>query len=148
MGSAFFLPISVSIFILRKKLNPVTPQTNTEIGKSGENLAKEFLIQQGYTFLASNWRYSRAEVDLIFLHETLIVFVEVKTRSSDYFGRPEAFVDKKKQKLLASAAAVYCERNNHVGEIRFDVISIVQNRDDTFKIDHLKDAFFPGLEWK
>ena len=126
----------------------MNPLTHTEIGKVGEEIAKEYLTQKGFTFLASNWRYSRAEVDLIFLDDSIVVFVEVKLRSSDYFGRPEAFVDKKKQKLLASAAAVFCERNNYPGEIRFDVISIVQNTNGQNQINHIQDAFFPGLVWR
>lgn len=126
----------------------MNPLTHTEIGKVGEEIAKEYLTQKGFTFLASNWRYSRAEVDLIFLDDSIVVFVEVKLRSSDYFGRPEAFVDKKKQKLLASAAAVFCERNNYPGEIRFDVISIVQHSNGQNQITHIQDAFFPGLAWR
>lgn len=119
-----------------------TPQLN---GQKGEVWAQDFLQAKGYHILASNWRFSRAEVDLIAEHGDLIVFIEVKMRSSEVFGRPEAFVDRKKQRLLAAAAAAFCEQRAHFGEIRFDVISILLDAHGQPQIAHLTDAFFPGL---
>lgn len=114
-------------------------------GRWGEELAAAFLLGKGYEVRARNWRYSRAEVDIIAAREGLLVFVEVKVRKNVDFGTPASFVDEKKQILLADAASVYCEEHHHDGEIRFDVIGIVGEPGQGHRLEHLEDAFFPGL---
>ena len=116
-----------------------------EIGDWAEEQAKQYLRNKGYDIQASNWRYSRAEVDIIAYQSPVLVFVEVKMRKNTHFGTPASFVDKKKQQLLAEAAAVYCEATAYDGEIRFDVISLVGKPGSHYSIEHLEDAFFPGL---
>lgn len=116
-----------------------------ETGKAGEELARQFLEGEGYRILEANWRYSRAEVDIIAMDGPVLVFVEVKTRSTDAFGRPEEFVSRRKQKLLAMAAGAYMEAIGHDWEVRFDVIAILYRSEVDFELQHLKDAFFPGL---
>ena len=69
----------------------------------------------------------------------------MKLRKNTDFGPPEAFVDEKKQGLLTRAAIAYCEANDYEGEIRFDVISIIGEQGKSYEIQHLEDAFFPGL---
>ena len=71
-----------------------------QLGKKGEQLARLFLEQNGYIILEENWRYKRAEVDLIVSYREQLIFVEVKARSYTHFGQPEDFVDAQKQKLL------------------------------------------------
>ena len=115
------------------------------LGKKGEAIAREFLAQQGFEILASNWRFRRLEVDLIAKDEEVLVFVEVKTRSSTFFGEPESFIDKKKEDRLARAAVEYCHQIKHEWTIRFDVVSIVLINNNEFEVKHIKDAFFPGL---
>lgn len=114
-----------------------------DIGNKGEALAKEYLLKKGYQVLEENWRFSRAEVDLIAMDGQALVFIEVKTRSTDFFGAPELAVDHKKQNLLSDAANVYMQQINHEWEIRFDIIAIVLGDEDP-KIEHFKDAFFSG----
>lgn len=116
-----------------------------ELGKRGEDLACQFLTAAGYAILARNWRYSRAEIDIIARKDGILVIVEVKTRKSALFGHPESFVDSRKQRLLAEAAAVFAERTEHAGEIRFDVVSIIYPPSAIPDVVHLRDAFFPGL---
>ncbi len=116
-----------------------------DIGKKGEEIAKDFLIQKGYKILEQNWRYSRAEVDIIASYQEALIFVEVKTRSYDYYGQPEEFVTAKKQKLISTAASAYMQANNHQWEIRFDIISILMGGKSSVKIQHFEDAFFLGL---
>ncbi len=118
-----------------------------QIGKAGEQLAARFLIEKGYTILERNWRFSKAEVDLIAKDGDSLVFVEVKTRSTDYFGKPEEFVSPQKERLLAEAASVYMEQIGHQWAIRFDLISVIYRHEQDFTIEHLEDAFFPGLEF-
>jgi putative endonuclease len=118
--------------------------TNLELGNRGEALAEDCLVENGYQILERNWRFSRAEVDIIAKDGEVLVFVEVKTRSSDIFGKPEESVSPKKEALIKDAAAVYMEQINHQWEIRFDIISILI-KGDGHSMEHFKDAFF--CEW-
>ncbi len=117
-----------------------------ETGQRGEHIAAEFLEKKGWRIAERNYRAGRGEIDLIaWANERLLVFVEVKTRSSDRFGPPEFFITPQQQRMLAGAASVYCEKIEHPGEIRFDVISIILRDDGKTKLEYLKDAFWPGL---
>ena len=62
---------------------------HNELGKKGEQLAVDFLQKKGYTILDRNWRFKKAEVDIIAQKEQILAIVEVKTRSSNYFGNPQ-----------------------------------------------------------
>ena len=112
------------------------------LGKHGEELAVEFLISNHYKILETNWRFRKAEVDIIAEKENILIIVEVKTRVSDYFGKPEEFISKSKQRLLTQAADAYIELHQLNHEVRFDVISIVF-RNKSHAIDHIEDAFYP-----
>ena len=113
-----------------------------DTGNKGELAAKNYLLEEGYTILETNWRYSRAEVDIIAKDKEDIVFVEVKTRSTDFFERPEEAVTPKKQALLASAAEEYLYQLDEEVSCRFDVIAIIWN-DKEPAIHHITDAFYP-----
>jgi len=113
---------------------------HNELGKKGEKLAVDFLLKKGYKILDRNWRFQKAEVDIIAQKENTLAVVEVKTRSSDYFGNPQDFVNNKKIKLLVSAIDEYVISKNLEVEVRFDIISILKEK-STFKIEHLEDAF-------
>jgi len=113
---------------------------HNELGKKGEKLAVDFLIKNGYTILATNYRFHKAEVDIIAQKGNTLAVVEVKTRSTDYFGNPQDFVNQKKIKLLVSAIDEYVISKNLEVEVRFDIISILKEK-STFKIEHLEDAF-------
>lgn len=119
---------------------------HNETGKEGEQMALELLRLKGYEIVAVNWRYKRLEIDLIARAGSTLVFVEVKTRSYAYFGRPEAFIDNKKEKRLARAAAAYMQQSGHDWAIRFDVVAILCHKKKAWEIEHIEDAFFPGLE--
>ncbi len=119
---------------------------HNETGKAGESAALRFLENKGYIVLEANWRYRRAEIDLIAKDGKVLVFVEVKTRSSEAFGKPEAFVDSRKQRFMAEAASAYMEKTGHDWEIRFDVVSVLVNPGGAFLFEHFQDAFFPGLD--
>lgn len=115
-----------------------------DLGKYGELLARAYLEQQGYRILEANWVYGRAEIDLIAWKEGRLIFVEVKTRRRTTHGAPEDFVDWKKEKQIEFASAVYIERCNHQGEIRFDIVAIVFENKDLYQINHIEDAFWPS----
>ena len=112
-------------------------------GAKGEIIAQEHLKKKGYEILECNWRFKKAEIDVICQKDDVLIFVEVKTRKSDYFGKPEEFVSKKKEKLMFLAANEYMEQINHDWEIRFDIISIIAPRDGEVELNHFQDAFFP-----
>lgn len=114
-----------------------------EIGARGEAIAYDYLIKQGYTVVARNWRYSRAEIDLIAKDGAVLVFVEVKTRSYTYYGEPSDSVTEHKEAMVMDAAQRYMESIDYDWEIRFDIISIILRKSgDCEKIEHFKDAFF------
>lgn len=117
---------------------------NIELGKRGESIAIDHLIEKGYIILETNWRFSRAEIDIIARDGQVLVFVEVKTRSTDFFGAPEWAVTSKKKNLLIDAASAYMAAIHYEWEIRFDIISVVL-RSQSVKLNHFEDAFFP--EW-
>ncbi|HEK20851.1 YraN family protein [Mucilaginibacter sp.] len=117
--------------------------THNDLGKQGEALAKAFLEGAGYEILDENWTFGKAEIDLIAYQNKVIIFTEVKTRSGTGFGLPEDFVDARKQRLMAQAADEYIYLMNHTGEVRFDIISVLFNRNNTHTIKHIEDAFWP-----
>ena len=113
---------------------------HNELGKKGEQLATDFLLKKDYVILEKNYRYLKAEVDIIAQKKNLLCVIEVKTRSSVYFGKPEEFVNPKKIKLLLSAIDNYVVERDLDVEVRFDIIAIITNKKET-KIEHIKDAF-------
>jgi putative endonuclease len=117
---------------------------HNDLGKQGERLALDFLLNKGYEILEENWVHGKAEVDLIAYIHKQIIFVEVKTRTSIAFGFPEEFVDSTKEKMLQFAADEYIEIMDHQGEIRFDIISVLFDKNNNTTITHIKDAFWPA----
>lgn len=113
-----------------------------ELGKQGELFARDFLQNLGYQIAETNWRWGKAEADIIAWHGNVLVFVEVKTRSSSSFGFPEDAVTAKKQELLYELAGEYMYRLRYDGEIRFDILAITIEKEKT-DIQHFIDAFFP-----
>jgi len=114
---------------------------HNELGKKGEELAVNFLVKNGYTIRDKNWRYLKAEVDIIAEKDGILAVVEVKTRSSVDFGNPQDFVNPKKIKLLVAAIDEYVVSKDLDIEVRFDIIAIV-NHNNKFVIEHLEDAFY------
>ncbi len=123
---------------------------NRQIGIQGEDLAAAYLEQQGYRILARQYRFERAEVDLVCFEPAPrpeeggeIVFVEVKTRRGLGFGRPEEAVTPEKQRHLIRAAQAYLyEHHLQRARCRFDVIAIVLQDQGPPEIRHFKDAFW------
>jgi len=116
-----------------------------ELGEKGEKLAVAHLQDLGFEILETNWRYKRAEVDVIAMDEGVLVCIEVKSRSYEYFGPPDASISRKKEALLVDALQSYMDVINHQWEIRFDIITILYHPQSAPTIKHLPGAFFPGL---
>ena len=117
---------------------------HNELGKSGEDHACEYLMGKGFKILEKNWRHHRDEVDLIATHNEQLVIIEVKTRSTLYFGEPQIFVTKKKQAFMIRAANAYIMAHNIHLETRFDIISVIISGNRA-SIKHIEDAFYPTL---
>jgi putative endonuclease len=114
---------------------------HNDLGKKGEDIAVAHLIGKGHNILARNFRYGKAEVDIISSHSGTVVFTEVKTRSTDSYGYPEEAVKGKKKEKLRAAMDFYIEENNIKEEPRFDIISITISDTDN-AIYHIEDAFY------
>lgn len=114
---------------------------HNDLGNIGEALAKSFLESAGYEVLATNWRYRKCEVDIVARDGDCIVIAEVKTRRTNFFGEPEEFVTRDKQRNLVEAASAYIVQKELDCEVRFDIISVLYN-DGKHKIYHIKDAFY------
>jgi len=113
---------------------------HNELGEIGEQLAIDYLIRQGYTILERNWRFQKAEIDIIAQKDKIVASIEVKTRSNNEFGNPQNFVTQKKIKLLVMAMNQYVIQKNIHLEVRFDIIAITKNNRG-FDILHLDNAF-------
>ena len=111
-----------------------------ELGKKGEQLAVDYLTKEGYKIEERNWRFQKAEIDIIASKQQTIISVEVKTRSSNDFGKPQDFVNSKKIKLMVLAMNEYVLMKNLDIEVRFDIIAIIKIKEE-FDINHIKDAF-------
>ncbi|MGY5352205.1 YraN family protein [Wenyingzhuangia sp. IMCC45533] len=114
---------------------------HNDLGNKGEHLAAKFLISNKYQILETNWRYLKAEVDIIALINNTLIIVEVKTRSNNYFSNPEEAINSKKIKLLTNAAQAYLIKKDLDIEVRFDVISIIKNNHKT-ELKHILNAFY------
>lgn len=115
--------------------------THNDLGVKGEQIAFDFLIANGYNIVERNFRYQKAEVDIMAIKDNILAIVEVKTRSSIDFGNPQDFVKPKQIKQLVKAVDAYVNSNGLEVEIRFDIIAIVR-ANGQFKVEHLKDAFY------
>ena len=114
---------------------------HNELGKKGEELAVGFLLKNGYKILERNYIFQKAEVDIIARKEDTLAVVEVKTRSTNYFGNPEDFLKPEQIKNLVKAVNEYVTVYDLDVEVRFDIISIIKEKQG-FNIEHLENAFY------
>jgi putative endonuclease len=114
---------------------------HNDLGNLGEELAVEFLQQNGYDILETNWKLQKAEIDIIAQKENLLAIVEVKTRSSIDFGLPQDFVKPKKIQLLVKAVNEYVLANDLEVEVRFDIIAIHKGGTE-YNLEHIEEAFY------
>ncbi|WP_117883917.1 YraN family protein [Aureibaculum luteum] len=114
---------------------------HNELGKKGEELAIAYLKKNGYKIRDINYRYLKAEIDIIAQKDDVLAIVEVKTRSTRDFGLPQDFVNQKKIKLLVMAADHYVVSKDLDVNVRFDIIAIINDK-NKFEIEHLEDAFY------
>ena len=115
-------------------------KTNIQKGRKGENTAREYLEKQGYKILETNRRFSRfCEIDIIALDGDTLVFVEVKTRSTNKCGAPEEAITRSKYNNIKTGLFTYLQENPNYKKYRIDIISIILKPKITVK--HLKNIY-------
>lgn len=114
---------------------------HNDFGKIAEDIAADFLQKNGYKILTRNFRFQKAEIDIITEKDDVIIIIEVKSRSTDAFMLPQEAVTKTKIRSIVLAANHYLEEYNKQNEVRFDIISILPDENKNLIIDHITDAF-------
>jgi putative endonuclease len=114
------------------------------LGKQGESAACDYLIKQGYLILERGWRSGHLELDIIATINDLLVVVEVKTRSKQFYADPDDTVSNKKLRQIYEATDRYMEKKSITWEVRYDLITVIQE-EDRFIIEHIEDAFYPFM---
>lgn len=117
--------------------------SHNDLGKEGEKRAQEHLLSKGYKIRHLNWRSGKNELDIVAEKDEMLVVVEVKTRSTDYFEHPEEAITNAKIKRIVATTHDYIQTFDLQMETRFDVISVLPMQQD-YRIEHIEDAFFPS----
>ena len=111
------------------------------IGAYGEQIAARYLRADKYNILAANFRAGTGEIDIIAENNERILFVEVKTRSENRIIEPYEFVDPIKQNKIFVTANIYLQNNGIDLQPRFDVASVIKDKDGKMHIKYFKNAF-------
>jgi putative endonuclease len=118
------------------------PDGRRVLGARGESLIADRYLAGGYEILDRNWRCRQGELDLVVHRDRVLVFCEVKTRSSDRFGAPiEAITREKRQRIRVLAGRWLDEHKPVVREVRFDVASVLVRADGEAVIEVMEGAF-------
>lgn len=132
----FFLQ-SLASRLRRKPLPP-----HLQAGQRGERAARKHLQRLGLKFLTANFRTERGEIDLVMRDEDCLVFIEVKTRSSEEWSRPASAVDGLRRKRLTRAGLDYLQLlKNPPVKVRFDIVEVLLQATKVSEIRHLPNAF-------
>lgn len=115
--------------------------TRAKLGKYGENKAASYLKNKGYHILERNYRYQKAEIDLIAKREGVIAIIEVKTRSGHALEHKTDAINRKKIQRLVTAADQYLNSRQIALEVRFDIIWITRHAQGN-SLEHIKNAFY------
>ena len=118
---------------------------HNELGKWGEQIARDLLISKGYQILEQNWSCGHKEIDIIAKDGDELVIVEVRTRRVSTLVDPEETVDKIKQRYLIWSAEAYVERNNLDMDVRFDIVAILVDNKNERRVEHIENAFYPTI---
>ena len=118
--------------------------SHSDIGRQGEQLAAQYLLQRGYTLLTANWRCAGGEIDIVARQDTTIVFVEVRTRRAATVDTAlESITPRKRQRMLTAAQLYLAQNELDSADWRIDVIAVALPRSSAPLIEHLEN----GLDW-
>jgi putative endonuclease len=115
---------------------------NQQKGSRGETHAADYLEKQGYTLLERNWRFRHWEVDIIASKDRFLHFIEVKTRHSLRYGRPEESITRDKMNNLRNAAEEYQYQHPEWQYIQFDVLAITVLEETVKEVFMIEDVYF------
>lgn len=120
-----------------------TPDPQRQLGAEGEKLAAKFLKRRGYKIVQRNYRCKLGEIDIIASRKGILIFVEVKTRTTEEFGQPQHAITPAKKNQISKAALSYIRENNLARQsCQFDVIAIMFSSGSRKpKIQHIENAF-------
>jgi putative endonuclease len=128
-----------------RSTHPHAPRHRSMLGHLGEMMAADRLRKEGYLILERNYRCAQGEIDLVAAEDGVLVFVEVRTRTSEGFGSPLETIDHEKRCRLRNAARSYLrERNPACRGIRFDVVGILLKEGAEAQIEIVPHAFYQG----
>lgn len=116
-------------------------RTHNDFGILAEDLAAEYLTNNNYEILVRNFRFKKNEIDIIAEKDNLIIVVEVKARSTDFFILPQEAVTRSKIKSIVYTANHFMEEFNKNQEVRFDIISVLPDEKGNLTIEHIENAF-------
>lgn len=133
-----------AINIILARFNNIFMAQHNLLGNNGEILAARYLMEQGLAILEYNWRSGHKEIDLVAKERDVLVFVEVKTRSSNKYGDAQYAVTPAKMRNLTLAAEAYIRAKRTDAEVRFDIVAITGD-EEKHTIEHIRDAFYPEL---
>ncbi|MDE7397066.1 MAG: YraN family protein [Muribaculum sp.] len=117
---------------------------HNELGKLGEQIARDYLVANGYAIYSQNTRDGHYEIDIVAFKGSRVIFVEVKTRSENSTDPLEAITPQKISRMCSSANR-FIRSHNIPHEAQFDIITIIVHNDGTHELNHIPDAFFPPL---
>ncbi len=114
---------------------------NRRLGIAGENAAAKYLKSQGYKILKRNYKCPLGEVDIIAQKGDVVAFVEVKTRTSDYFGLPNEAVDERRRQRYRNCVRYFFAGREIEDTVRFDIIEVTVG-DGKRTLNHIENAFY------
>ncbi len=118
---------------------------HNDLGCAGEETAVNYLQSKGYVIRHRNWISGKKELDIVAEKENLLVVIEVKTRSTEYFEHPQEAITDAKIRNIVHAAEAYIFEHDLMLETRFDVVSVIPVENGQFSIEHIEDAFLPPV---
>ena len=118
-------------------------ETRHSLGSLGELIARDYLRNKGYKIIAQNYRTKYAEIDLIVRHKKILIFVEVRTKTSEQFGTPEESLNQRKINRLIKIAAAYTLLHSYTHAYRIDAICILFDKKKQLqRIGHYQNITF------
>jgi len=112
-----------------------------ELGRKGEELAADWLTAKGFAILQRNWRHGRYEIDIIASRSKILHIIEVKSRRSSSYGRPEESVSRQKFQNLMQGAAGWLVKYPHHQRVQYDVMAIDLRRNAEPEITLFEDVY-------
>ena len=126
------------LFLIRKKLL----SDSRKLGQWGEKYCQRYLRAKGFVYIAGNFSIRAGEIDLVMADNKTLVFVEVKTRSSEDFAKAQEAVNQQKRNRIIKTAKYFLKKYNLTDEaFRFDVVTVILGQKGKPQVEHFKKAF-------